>query len=181
MGEGAGILILEAEDHARARGAAVLAEIVGYASVCDAYSMLQPDPAATQAARLMTEVMRAADLSPAGIDYLNAHATATPTGDAAEAAAVRAAFGARAETLPVSATKSITGHAIAGSGAMEAVACVLALREGRIPPTANLDDVDPDCALHHVVGKPLERAIRTAMSTSFGFGGHNAALVFQAS
>lgn len=177
LGEGAAVLVLERAEHAAARGARALARVIAHASLCDAWSMLQPAPEGRVVARLLGDVVERAGLSPSELGWVNAHATATRAGDVAEATAMRRAFGDAVDDLPVSGTKGTTGHAIAASGAFEAVASVLALEHGLLPPTANLDEVDPECALDHVVGAPREVAIRTALTASYGFGGHDAALV----
>jgi 3-oxoacyl-[acyl-carrier-protein] synthase II len=177
VGEGAAALVLEAEDFALARGARVLAHVRGYASTMDATHITMPAEDGEGAARCMELALRDADLSPADVEHLNPHATSTPAGDLAEAKAIRRVFGSHADRLPVSATKSMTGHLLGAAGALEALLCVQVLRYGRMPPTINLDEPDPACELDHVVGVAREQAARVAMSNSFGFGGTNATLV----
>jgi 3-oxoacyl-[acyl-carrier-protein] synthase II len=177
VGEGAAALVLEAEDFALARGARVLAHVRGYASTMDATHITMPAEDGEGAARCMELALRDADLSPADVEHLNPHATSTPAGDLAEAKAIRRVFGSHADRLPVSATKSMTGHLLGAAGALEALLCVQVLRHGRMPPTINLDEPDPACELDHVVGVAREQAARVAMSNSFGFGGTNATLV----
>jgi 3-oxoacyl-[acyl-carrier-protein] synthase II len=177
MAEGAAVLVLESEAHARARGASVLAEVLGYAATADAAHMVQPTEDAEGAQRCMRLALEDADLAPADVDYLNPHATSTPAGDVSEARAIRAVFGAHADQLPVSATKSMTGHLLGAAGAVEALLCIRALDTGMLPPTINLDSPDPECELDHVANKARQRRIRVAVSNSFGFGGTNATLV----
>jgi len=178
MGEGAAVLVLEAEEHARARGATVLARVLGYGATADAAHIAQPTENHEGAQRCMRVALEDADLAPSDVDYLNAHATGTPAGDPPEARAVRAVFGSHTDRLAVSATKSMTGHLLGAAGAVEAVLCVRALQTGLLPPTINLDDPDPECELDHVANKVRECRVRVALSNSFGFGGTNAALVF---
>jgi len=180
IAEGAGVLVLEDLEHARARGARARAELVGYGASADAAHLTLPDPSGEGAQRCMRLALADAGIGPAEVDYLNAHATGTPAGDPVEAAAIRAVFGPYADGLPVSATKSMTGHLLGASGAVEAIFCVRAIETGRIPPTINLEDPDPACALDHVTDKGRERRVGTALSNSFGFGGTNAALVLRA-
>jgi 3-oxoacyl-[acyl-carrier-protein] synthase II len=178
MGEGAGVLVLESLEHARARGARIRAELAGYAATADASHMTLPDDAGLGAQRCMRLALADAELSPQAVDYINAHATSTPAGDPTEARAIRAVFGAHAQSLPVSATKSMTGHLLGAAGAVEALLCIRALETSLLPPTINLDDPDPNCALDHIVGKARHAAARVALSNSFGFGGTNASLAF---
>lgn len=181
FGEGAGILVLEAAEHAAARGARVYAEVAGAGITSDAHHIAQPDPIGAGAARAMTYAMADASVSPAEIVHLNAHATSTPQGDIAEAAAIRAALGADADHVAVSATKSMTGHLLGAAGAVESIATVLALYHRTAPPTANLEDPD-DAVDLDVVGadpRPLPEGSIAALNNSFGFGGHNVALVFR--
>jgi len=177
VGEGAAALVLEAEEFAVARGARVLAYVRGYASTMDATHITLPAEDGEGAGRCMDLALRDADLSPEDVDHLNPHATSTPVGDLAEAKAIRRVFGSHADSLPVSATKSMTGHLLGAAGALEALLCVQVLRYGRMPPTINLDQPDPACDLDHVVGVAREQPARVAMSNSFGFGGSNATLV----
>ena len=173
MGEGAGVLVLENRDHALARGATILAEIAGYGSSCDAAHLTDPDPDGTGAARAITAALADAGLAPADIGYVNAHATSTPAGDVAEAAALTRAGLAGA---PVSATKASHGHGLGAAGGMEAVATVLAIHRGVLPHTRSLADPDPAIILDHVT-EPRTVSVDAAISNSFGFGGHNATLV----
>ena len=177
IAEGAAILVLEAEEHARARGARVRARLLGYGCGADASHITLPDENGRGAAQCMQRALRDAELSPADIGMLNAHATGTPSGDPAEVRAVREVFGSHADALAVSATKSMTGHMLGAAGAVEALLCIRALEEELAPPTINLDDLDPECALDHVALKARPCRARVAMSNSFGFGGTNACLV----
>jgi 3-oxoacyl-[acyl-carrier-protein] synthase II len=177
MAEGAGALVLEAEEHARARGARVRALLLGYAATEDASHVAAPDEEGLGAGRCMALALRDAGLGPADVHYANAHATSTPAGDLAEARALRSVFGAHADGLPVSSTKSMTGHMLGAAGAVEAILCVRALETGLLPPTINLDRPDPACALDHVAHKAREAAARVALSNAFGFGGTNSSLV----
>jgi 3-oxoacyl-[acyl-carrier-protein] synthase II len=178
MAEGSAVLLLEAEEHARARGAAIRARLLGYAGTADAAHIAQPTENAEGAQRCMRLALEDADLTIADVDHVNAHATSTPAGDSSEARAIRAVFGAHTDSLPVSATKSMTGHLLGAAGAVEAMFCIRALETGILPPTINLEDVDPDCALDHVANEARRATIRVALSNSFGFGGTNACLVF---
>jgi 3-oxoacyl-[acyl-carrier-protein] synthase II len=177
MAEGAAVLILEELGHARARGARPYAEVLGYGLTNDAYHMTAPLPSGREAARATTLALAEAGLAPQQIDYLNAHATGTELGDAAEAQAVRLAFGEHALHLPVSGTKGLYGHALGASGAIEAAITALALDRGWLPPTANLDAPDPACRLAHVRAPGRDARIERAVTNSFGFGGINASLV----
>ena len=179
LAEGAAVLVLEREAHARARGARPRARLLGYGASADATHMAAPDPEASGAIRCMRAALADAGLAPDAVDYVNAHATSTPAGDEVEARALHAVFGAHTERLPVSSTKGMTGHLLGASGALEALLCVRALETGTLPPTLNLDDPDPECALDHVAGKARAVRARVAQSNSFGFGGVNAALLFE--
>jgi 3-oxoacyl-[acyl-carrier-protein] synthase II len=178
MGEGAAVLVLEEAESARARGASVRAEVLGYGMSADAAHMAIPTEDAEGAQRCMRLALADADLAPTDVDYLNAHATSTPAGDPSEVRAIRAVFGAHADSLPVSATKSMTGHLLGAAGAVEAALCIRALETGLLPPTINLDDPDPECRLDHVANKARAARVRVALSNSFGFGGTNATLIF---
>jgi 3-oxoacyl-[acyl-carrier-protein] synthase II len=180
MGEGAGVLVLESEEYARARGVRPLGALLGYAATCDAAHIAQPTEDAEGAQRCMRLALANADLAPRDVDYLNAHATSTPMGDVSEVRAIRAVFGSHADQLAVSATKSMTGHLLGAAGAVEAILTLRALQTGILPPTINLDSPDPECELDHVANKARLRRIRVALSNSFGFGGTNAALIFGA-
>ncbi len=179
MGEGAGILVLEELEHAKARGASILAEIVGYGSTCDAYHITSPDPEGTGAERAMCEAMDEAGVSPEEISYINAHGTGTPYNDLFETRAIERAFGDAAKNVPISSTKGMTGHLLGAAGAVEAIVCVGALREGYIPHTLGLTDPDPALTLDYVPGAGRHVPLRYAMSNSLGFGGHNATLLFK--
>ena len=177
LSEGAGILVLEREEFARARGARIYAEILGYGTNCDAYHILMPDPEARSIVRLMTDVVRRAEIDPKDVGYINAHGTSTPANDRAETMAIKRAFGRHAYDLLVSSTKSMTGHSIGAAGGIEAAATALALYAGIVPPTINYGTPDPECDLNYVPNRPIARKVRVAISNSFGFGGHNAALL----
>ena len=179
MGEGAAILVLESESHARARGAHILAELAGYAATADAYHITAPDENGAGGAAAIRAALDAAGLNPEDVDYINAHGTATPLNDRAETLAIKAALGDAAYRTPVSSTKSMTGHMMGATGALEAVFCVQAIRDGKVPPTINYRTPDPDCDLDYVPNEARDRRVEVAVSNSFGFGGHNAALVFR--
>ena len=178
IGEGAGVLVLEDLEGARARGATILAHVLGYGMTADASSVAQPTADGEGARRCMSLAIADAGLNPSDIDHLNAHATSTPQGDPSEVRAIQALFGEHTQRLSVSATKSMTGHLLGAAGAVEALMCVRALQTGILPPTINLDRPDPECELDHVANKARETRIRVAISNSFGFGGTNATLVF---
>ena len=182
MGEGAALLVLEAAEAAERRGAAPYAELLGYGATSDAHHMVQPRADGTEAARAATIALADAAVDPAEIDYVNAHASSTPIGDVAEARAIALALGDRAATVPVSGTKALYGHPLGASGAIEAAICALAIRDGWVPPSVNLRDPDPDAAslLPGLLRAGLDGTYRRILSTSFGFGGLNAALVFGA-
>ncbi len=178
-GEGAGSMLVESLDHAKARGAKIYAEIVGYGASCDAYHITKPSPNGEGGARAMAMALKDARLNPDQIDYLNAHGTSTPQGDVEESHGILRAFGdhAASKKLWVSSTKSMMGHLLGGAGAVEAALCALALRDGRVPPTANLEDQDPECTLDYVPLVARERRLNHVMSNSFGFGGTNVSLI----
>ncbi len=179
MGEGAGVLILEDLDHARARGAEIYAEIVGYGMTADAYHMTTPDPNGDGAARCMAMALRGAGIQPTDVQYINAHGTSTKYGDELETKAIKRVFGNYAKGgLAVSSTKSMTGHLLGAAGGVEAAVSVLAIRDGKIPPTINLDNPDPECDLDYVPNTYRKSNVSVAMSNSFGFGGTNACLIF---
>ncbi|PSI01980.1 beta-ketoacyl-ACP synthase II [Synechococcus lacustris] len=179
IGEGSGVLILESLSHAQARGAAILAEVVGYGSTCDAHHITSPTPGGAGGARAMALALLDAQLEAEQVDYVNAHGTSTPANDSNETAAIKTALGPRARQIPVSSTKSMTGHLLGGSGGIEAVAAVLAIGQGVVPPTINYQNPDPACDLDVVPNQAREQIINTALSNSFGFGGHNVCLAFR--
>lgn len=178
IGEGAGILILESESHAKKRGAEILACLLGFGMTCDAQSIAVPDPKGTQAAQAMTAATADAQIPLEKIGYINAHGTSTRANDQVETLAIHNAFGPLAPTLSISSTKSMIGHTLGASGAIEAIATVMTLREGVIAPTINLDNPDPSCDLDYTPNHARERAIEAALSNSFGFGGQNCSLLF---
>jgi 3-oxoacyl-[acyl-carrier-protein] synthase II len=179
VAEGAGVLLLEALEHASARGARIYAEVVGYGANCDAYHMTQPAPEGEGAAECMTLALADAEMTPTEIGYINAHGTGTPFNDETETRAVKRVFGDHARRLAVSSTKSMTGHLLGAAGTIEAAYTVLALDRGVLPPTINLEEPDPACDLDYVPGTARRMHVAAALSNSFGFGGTNAALVFR--
>lgn len=179
IGEGAGILVLESLASAQARGAEILGEIVGYGTTCDAHHITSPIPGGVGGARAMALALQDGKLNPEDVDYVNAHGTSTPANDSNETAAIKTALGARAQRIPVSSTKSMTGHLLGGSGGIEAVACTLAIRHGLIPPTINYQNPDPACDLDVVPNRAREQTIECVLSNSFGFGGHNVCLALR--
>jgi 3-oxoacyl-(acyl-carrier-protein) synthase len=176
MGEGAAVLVLEAERHALDRGAPILAELCGYGATGDAHHLTAPAPGGEGAARGMVQALEEAGLRPEDVDYINAHGTSTPLNDKYETVAIRGAFGDHADSLMVSSTKSMTGHLLGAAGAIELVAIVQSVREDVAPPTINYENPDPDCDLDYVPKTARRRTIRAALSNSLGFGGHNATL-----
>ncbi|MCC7055386.1 MAG: beta-ketoacyl-[acyl-carrier-protein] synthase family protein [Gemmatimonadaceae bacterium] len=179
MGEGGAALILEERSRALARGARIYAEIVGYGTTNDAHHMTAPLPGGAQAARAMRQALSRADLAPADVEYVNAHASATPLNDPTEVEAMRTVFGDSLDDIWVSGTKGFHGHALGASGAIEAVICMLAMQDGYLPPTANLVETDAACQLRHLPAAGVAMSPRVVMSNSFGFGGINASLVFR--
>jgi len=177
LGEGAGVVIVEELEHAKKRGAKILAELTGYGLSSDAYHMTSPPPGGTGAAKAMQHTLKRAKLTPDKIDYINAHGTSTPVGDVAETDAIKAVFGEHAKKVAVSSTKSMTGHLLGAAGAAELIFCIKAIEQNIIPPTINLDNPDPNCDLDYVPHKAREQRIDVAMSNSFGFGGHNATVL----
>ncbi|MBR6401715.1 MAG: beta-ketoacyl-ACP synthase II [Firmicutes bacterium] len=177
MGEGAGIVFMESLESAQARGAKILAEVVGYGSTCDAYHMTSPLPDGTGAAKAMTAAMREAGIESTQVDYINAHGTSTHLNDAGETAAIKIAFGEeQAKKISISSTKSMTGHLLGATGAVEVIATALAMQHGIIPPTINYQVPDEECDLDYTPNKAVEREVKYALSNTFGFGGHNAVL-----
>ncbi|MEC8095710.1 MAG: beta-ketoacyl-ACP synthase II [Cyanobacteriota bacterium] len=179
IGEGSGVLVLETLEHAKARGATILAEMVGYGTTCDAHHITSPTPGGVGGATAMRLALEDGGLSADSIDYVNAHGTSTPANDSNETAAIKSALGSRAQQIPVSSTKSMTGHLLGGSGGIEAVACVLALQHHVVPPTINHTNPDPECDLDVVPNTARELKLGTVLSNSFGFGGHNVCLAFR--
>lgn len=180
MGEGAGVIVLERASHAAARGARALAEVAGYGVSDDAHHSTQPHPDGEGATRAITLALADAGAVPADVGHVNAHGTSTPANDRTEAKAIRAALGGHTDQVAVTSTKSAVGHMLGAAGAVEAIATITALIEQRVPPTLNLDQQDPECALDVVAGKPRDVNVKLACSNSFGFGGHNAVLAFRA-
>jgi 3-oxoacyl-[acyl-carrier-protein] synthase II len=181
MGEGAGVIILEEYEHAKKRGAKIYCELAGYGLTADAYHMSAPSPEGEGAARCMAMAMKHAKMNPEDVDYINAHGTSTPVGDICETKAMKRAFGEHAKKgLAVSSTKSMTGHLLGAAGAVEMAACVMAMRDGVMPPTINLENPDPECDLDYVPNVAREKKIKAAISNSFGFGGHNSSLLIKA-
>ncbi|HEV8719924.1 MAG TPA: beta-ketoacyl-ACP synthase II [Candidatus Binatia bacterium] len=179
VGEGSGVLILEEREQALKRGAKIYAEVIGYAANGDAYHMTAPSPEGEGAARCMRLALKDAGIAPSDIDYINAHGTSTEYNDANETTAIKTVFGEQAAKLPVSSTKSMTGHLLGAAGAVEGVYSVLALRDGVLPPTINYENPDPTCDLDYVPNKARKAAIEVALSNSFGFGGTNACAIFR--
>ena len=179
MGEGAGVLVLESLEHALNRGARIYAELVGYGMSCDAYQTAAPLPEGEGAARSMSVALEDAKLTCEDIDYVNAHSPSTPLGDKGEVAALKSVFKERIHSVAVSSTKSMTGHLLGAAGAVELIACTLAIHEGIIPPTINYENPDPDCDIDCVPNTSREANVNVALSNAFGFGGHNATLVIR--
>jgi len=179
MGEGAGVLILEELEFAKKRGARIYAELIGYGMSCDAYHLAAPDPDGVGATICMRNALKDASISYDQIDYINAHGTSTPLNDLVETIAIKKVFGDYAYKIPVSSTKSMTGHLLGAAGGVEAVFSVLSIRDGIIPPTINYENPDPECDLDYVPNVAREKDLNIVMSNSFGFGGTNASLVFK--
>ena len=179
VGEGSGVLILESLEHAEQRGAPILAEIVGYGMSGDAYHITQPSEQGDGAFRVMMVTLKDAGITPEQVGYVNAHGTSTPIGDALETVALKRVFGDRAKDMPISSTKSMTGHLLGGAGGLEAGISVLALRDQILPPTINQENPDPACDLDYIPNQARKAIVRYALSNSFGFGGTNASLLFK--
>jgi 3-oxoacyl-[acyl-carrier-protein] synthase II len=177
LSEGCGVLVFEELEHAKARGANILAEIIGYGGSCDAGHITAPDAEGRGASRAMLNALRDASVDASAVDYINAHGTSTPLGDKAETIAVKSVFGESARRVAISSTKGALGHALGASGSIELILSILACQKGVIPPTINLETPDPDCDLNYTPLVPGERAVNIAMSNSFGFGGHNATII----
>jgi 3-oxoacyl-[acyl-carrier-protein] synthase II len=180
MSEGAGVCVVEELEHAKKRGAKIYCEITGYGLTADAHHMTAPPEDGEGAARAMRLALEHAKISPSDVDYINAHATSTGLGDIAETKAIKMVFGDQAKKVSISATKSMTGHLLGGAGAVEMAACAMAIRDGIIPPTINLENPDPECDLDYTANKAREKKVKVALNNSFGFGGHNATLVASA-
>lgn len=179
VGEGAGVLVLESLEYAQARGATILAEVVGYGQTTDAYHITAPAEGGEGAARAMRKALADAGLQPADVDYISAHGTSTPLNDSSETAAIKAALGEHAYDTAVSSTKSMTGHIMGATGAIETVFCALAIRDQILPPTINYETPDPECDLDYVPNTARPARVRVCMNNAFGFGGHNAVLIIK--
>jgi 3-oxoacyl-[acyl-carrier-protein] synthase II len=179
MGEGAGVLILERESHARKRGANILAELAGYGATADAFHVTAPHETGAGGAAAMRMALESAQANDEELSYINAHGTGTPLNDQSETRAVKAAFGERAYQIPISSTKSMTGHMMGATGALEAIFCVQTVREGILPPTIHYETPDPECDLDYVPNQAREKKVTLAISNAFGFGGHNAVLAIR--
>jgi 3-oxoacyl-[acyl-carrier-protein] synthase II len=178
FGEGSAAVILESFKHAVARGATIHAEVSGYAATNDAYHVAAPAENGAGAAECMRIALENAGLSPHHVGYINAHGTSTPLNDASETKAIKTVFGKSAFEIPVSSTKSMTGHLLGAAGALESIVCIMALKDGKLPPTINYETPDPECDLDYVPNQSRQAEIEHAMTNSFGFGGHNACLIF---
>jgi 3-oxoacyl-[acyl-carrier-protein] synthase II len=179
MGDGAGALVLESLDHARRRGARIYAEVLGVGASADAHHVTAPHPEGLGARLAMERVLAESQLTVEDVDAINMHATSTPLGDVAESRAVQTVFGRHARTVTVTSTKSMTGHMLGAAGAVEAIASVLSIVHGVVPPTINVTELDPECDLCFALGKPAYREVRVAFSNAFGFGGHNTCAAFK--
>jgi len=179
MGEGAGVLILESAAHAKARGAKIYAELVGYAATCDAYHITSPDAEGKGLGLCLNNALKYSGLKPEEVDYINAHGTSTPYNDNFETKAIKRVFGEHARKLLMSSTKSMTGHLLGAAGGIEAAAAVKAIETGCVPPTINYEHPDPECDLNYVPNQKVEADVKVAMSNNLGFGGHNATVVFK--
>lgn len=180
MGEGAGILVLESLEHAQARGARIYCELAGYAATCDAFHITQPDPEGKGLSLSMSRALKSAGVEPGDIDYINAHGTSTPYNDKFETLAIKKVFGDHATKVPVSSTKSMTGHLLGAAGGIESVISAKTIESGMLAPTINLDDPDPDCDLDYVPNHARRQPVRAVLSNNLGFGGQNASIVFKA-
>jgi 3-oxoacyl-(acyl-carrier-protein) synthase len=179
MGEGAGILVLETESHAKKRGANILAELAGYGATADAYHVTAPHETGAGGAAAMKMALDSARANQDELGYISAHGTGTSLNDQSETRAIKAAFGEQAYKIPISSTKSMTGHMMGATGALEAIFCVQAIREGVLPPTIHYETPDPECDLDYIPNKAREKKITLAISNAFGFGGHNAVLAIR--
>jgi 3-oxoacyl-[acyl-carrier-protein] synthase II len=179
IGEGAAVLVLEELEHALARGAKIYGEVVGYGSTADAHHITAPEETGAGAAQAMRVALKQANLQPDQIDYINAHGTSTPLNDKSETAAIKTVLGEAAYNIPISSTKSMTGHLLGAAGAIEALFCLKVINEGIIPPTINYEHPDPECDLDYVPNTARQKQVDVVMSNSFGFGGHNAVVIFR--
>ncbi len=179
MGEGAGVLILETEAHARARGARIYCELAGHAATCDAYHITSPDPDGYGLSLCLRNALKDARIQPEDVQYINAHGTSTPYNDKGETLAIKKVFGEHARKLKISSTKSMTGHLLGAAGGVEAIASIKAITTGLIPPTINYENPDPECDLDYVPNQKIEHKVDIALSNNLGFGGHNATIVFR--
>jgi 3-oxoacyl-[acyl-carrier-protein] synthase II len=179
MGEGGCVFVLESEEHAKARGARIYAEFAGYAGTADAFHITQPDPEARGLSSAMRRAIADAGVEPSQVNYINAHGTSTPYNDKFETIAIKKVFGDAAKSIPVSSTKSMTGHLLGATGAVEAAVCVKAIQTGEIPPTINYETPDPECDLDYVPNVKRSAKVDVAISNNLGFGGQNATLVFK--
>ena len=179
IGEGSGVLVLETLEHARGRNAQIYAEVLGYGSTCDAHHITAPSPGGIGGSKAIKEALQDGKIDPKEVDYINAHGTSTSANDKNETSAIKTALGDRAKQIPISSTKSMTGHLLGGSGGIEAVACVLSISHGVVPPTINYSKPDPDCDLDYVPNTARESKLSVVLSNSFGFGGHNVCLAFR--
>ena len=179
MGEGSAVIILEEIDHALKRGAPIIAELAGYGTTSDTFHLTKPAPDGNNAARAVEIALKQAGISPDEVGYINAHGTATPLNDCMETNAIKSVFGEWVQQVPISASKSMIGHLLGGAGGIEAAITVLAIQHGVLPPTINLTHPDPECDLDYVPNQSRQADITTAVSNSFGFGGHNSVLVFR--
>ncbi len=179
MAEGSGVLVLEEYEHAKARGARIYAEVVGFGMTADAHHITNPEPEGNGASRAIKMALRKAGIVPDVIDYINAHGTSTPTGDRGETFAIKNVFGERASELLISSSKSVMGHALGAAGALESIVCVMAIDRGIVPPTINYEHPAPDCDLNYVPNIAIKRDIKYAINNSFGFGGQNAVLIYK--
>jgi 3-oxoacyl-[acyl-carrier-protein] synthase II len=179
MAEGAGLLLLEELEHAKKRGAHIIAEMAGYSATCDANHLTAPHPQGRGAVKAICQAIASAGLAPSDIDYVNAHGTSTPINDPIETKAIKAVFGEHAKKLKVSSSKSMTGHLLGAAGGIEAIVSIMAITDQFFPPTRNLDTPDPECDLDYVPHKGYAGRIRAAISNALGFGGHNSVVVFK--
>jgi len=179
MGEGAGVLVLETLEHAKARGATIYCEVAGYSATCDAYHITSPDPEGKALGAAMRNVIKEAGIQSEDVSYINAHGTSTPYNDKFETGAIKKAFGDYAYKIPVSSTKGMTGHLLGAAGGVESAVCALAIRDGKIPATINYNEPDPDCDLDYVPNTMREAKVNVAICNNLGFGGHNATLLFK--